>query len=449
MISHHLAKMIKSILSAMKRKFVTLITFAYNIAKMNVRRGFINSIDEWIDTENLKSLPFDCHPMGWYKTFVPEREIFNLDDRISRHCEFRLFNAIRWCLSRKVKIYYLANSYLVGQNAIVLSPDRRIFKQLTYPTSGRIWRYKDFLGKVIFPAASVRIGWYTSLTCPTSYNFFHWMIECLPRLAALEEYVPLFDGIVIPSNPQPFHRESLAALGVGGDRLIEASPKLHLKVEHLFTTDYSALDNPATWLHLWYKDKFIRPLNLKVKQGRKIYISRADASHRKVANSEEVHAMVSALGFEVIVLSRLSFIDQAKLFYTSDVIVGEHGAGLANLVFCRKGSKVIEIFSVFWIAPCCYAIARSAGLEYHVHVAESAEVRSIAGKKIASAPIDGTLDECQSAEYSVDVDDLQKKILAVIDTHSISDQKIARPMASDNFRLMGDDACKEIERVCK
>ena len=42
--------------------------------------------------------------------------------------------------------------------------------------------------------------------------------------------------------------------------------------------------------------------------------------------------MVVALGFEVIELSRLSFIEQATLFYKSDVIVAEHGAGLANLV---------------------------------------------------------------------------------------------------------------------
>ena len=398
-----------------------------------MRIGFIDSIEKWIDIENLRSLAFDCHPRGWYKTFVTESELVNFDDRTSSQREFRLFNEIRWCLSREVKIYYMANPYIVGQTAIVMSPDRRIFKQLTYPTNGRIWRYEDFFGKVMFSAATSRIGWYTSLTCPTSYNFFHWMIECLPRLAALEEYVQLFDGIIIPPNPQPFHYESLAALGVGADRLIEASPKLHLKMEHFLRRIIPARDNPAPWLHLWYKEKFIRPLNLQVEPGRKIYISRSDASHRKVSNSEEVHAMVSALGFEVIALSRLSFIDQAKLFYTSDVIVGEHGAGLANLVYCRKATKVIEIFSVFWIAPCCYAIARSAGLEYHFHVAESPDIRSLAGERIASASIDDTLDESQSAIYRIDADNLQRKILAVIDPESVAEQKAVHRMASDNF----------------
>ncbi len=439
--------MIKSTLRGVKGKAKALITLAYNIARMNMRIGFVDCIERWIDTQNLKSLAFDCHPMGWCKTFVAESELLNLDDKLSRQREFRLFNEIRWALSREVKIYYLANPYIVGETAIVMSSDRRIFKQLTYPINGRTWRYEDFFGEAMLPAASSRIGWHTSFVCPTSYNFFHWMIECLPRLAVLEKYLPLFDGIIIPRNPQPFHCESLAPLGIGADRLIEASPTLHLKLEHFFATDYSARDNPAPWLHLWYKDKFIRPLNLKVKPGRKIYISRADASHRRVSNSEEVHTMVSALGFEVVALSRLSFIDQAKLFNTSDVIVGEHGAGFANLVFCRTGSKVIEIFSVFWIAPCGYAIARSAGLEYHAYVAESPEIRALAGEKIASAPIDATLDECQSAEYRVDVDNLQQKILAVINTDSESGQP--RPIASDNFTPTGNSAFKDIERACK
>jgi capsular polysaccharide biosynthesis protein len=420
-ISHRILKKIRSILSVMKRKAMALFTLVYNVASMNMRIGFIDSIERWIDTENLKSLPFDCHPTGWYKIFVTESEIFNLDDRIFRQREFRLFNEIRWCLSREVKKYYLDNTYIVGQNAIVMSSDRRIFKQLTYSISTRRWRYEDFLGKVMFPAATPLVGWYTSLACPNGNNFFHWMLECLPRLAALEDYVPLFDGVVIPPNPQPFHYESLAALGVGRDRLIEAFPKLHFKLEHLFATDYSARDNTPPWLHLWYKDKFIRPLNLQANAGRKIYISRADASYRTISNSDEVHAMVSALGFEVVALSRMSFIDQAKLFYTSDVIVGEHGAGLANLVFCRKGSRVIEIFSVYWIAPSNYAIARSAGLEYHFYVAERPEIIALAAEKITSAPITGTLDERQSAAYRVDVNDLQRKILAIINTESVSD----------------------------
>ena len=425
-------RMMRLILSRIKRKTLTFIRLLYNIASMNLNIGFIDSIEKWIDKENSKSLAFDCHPMAWYKTFVKECEVFNLDNRIRNRNEFRLFNEIKWCLSKEVKNYYIPNPFIVGQNAIVMSPDRQIFKQLTYPTSGRMWRHSDSLGKVIFPAAKEKVGWYTSLTCPTSYNYFHWMIECLPRLAALEAYIQLFDGIIIPSNPKPFHLESLKALGIGADRLIEAHPKLHLKIEHLFATNYSARDNPAPWLHPWYKEKFIHPLNLKVKPGRRIYISRADASVRNVSNFATVHAMVSSLGFEVLTLSNLSFIEQATLFYESDVIVAEHGASLANLLFCRRGTKVIEIFSVHWIAPCFYAIAKSAGLEYHFYVAESEDICSLVGERIASAAINHTLDGFQSAKYTIDADNLRREILDVINTEIVVAETDIHPTTHSN-----------------
>ena len=183
-------------------------------------------------------------------------------------------------------------------------------------------------------------------------------------------------------------------------------------MEHLFATDYSARDNPPPWLHIWYKEKFIRPLGLSVKAGRKIFVSRADAVRRKASNCEEIEKMVSALGFEIVTLSQMSFIEQAKIFYTSDLIIGEHGAGLANLVFCREGTKVIEVFSAFWIHPCFYAIALSVGLEYHFLVAGSEQICPIMAERMGTEPIENVLgDWDKSAEYKIDVNELQEKIL--------------------------------------
>ena len=224
-----------------------------------------------MDSTTSTTLVFQSHPAVWYKTFTKENEHFNVDNRFRGRGEFRLFNDVRWCLSREVKIFYISKALIVGENATVMSPDGRVFKELTYPTDGHVWRYADFFGRTFLPVVSFKAGWYTSLTCPTSNNFFHWMMECLPRLAVLERYIKLLDGIIIPSSSRPFHQESLRALGIDiNNCLIEASPRLHMKAEHFFTTDYSARDNPPAWLHLWYKEKFIEPLGLKMQGGRKI-----------------------------------------------------------------------------------------------------------------------------------------------------------------------------------
>ena len=40
----------------------------------------------------------------------------------------------------------------------------------------------------------------------------------------------------------------------------------------------------------------------------------------------------------------LTFEEQIRLFRTSSIITGAHGAGLAFLIFCEPGTKVLEIW---------------------------------------------------------------------------------------------------------
>ncbi len=48
-------------------------------------------------------------------------------------------------------------------------------------------------------------------------------------------------------------------------------------------------------------------------------------------------------GFKVIKLGDLHFKDQVLTFNNADIIVGLHGAGFANLTFCKSNTKIIEL----------------------------------------------------------------------------------------------------------
>ena len=64
-----------------------------------------------------------------------------------------------------------------------------------------------------------------------------------------------------------------------------------------------------------------------------------------ITNEEEVKECLMKNNFIPIKLHEMKFIDQVDLFYNAKCVVGLHGAGFANLVFCISGTKVIELRS--------------------------------------------------------------------------------------------------------
>jgi hypothetical protein len=51
------------------------------------------------------------------------------------------------------------------------------------------------------------------------------------------------------------------------------------------------------------------------------------------------------LNTEPVFLEEYSFQEQVQLFTDADIVVGAHGSGLCHLIWCEKGTKVIEIFA--------------------------------------------------------------------------------------------------------
>ena len=74
-----------------------------------------------------------------------------------------------------------------------------------------------------------------------------------------------------------------------------------------------------------------------------IYISREDALYRRVLNEYELLNSTNFYKFQKIVPTKLSLLEQMYIFNNAEIIIGAHGAGLSNLLFCNENCKVIEI----------------------------------------------------------------------------------------------------------
>jgi hypothetical protein len=89
-----------------------------------------------------------------------------------------------------------------------------------------------------------------------------------------------------------------------------------------------------------YKDIWI---NAKQETGKYSYISRNKVDRRSIENENELYESLKNIGFSIYYLEDLTFAEQIKLFRSSQIITGIHGAGLTHLIFCEPGTYIHEI----------------------------------------------------------------------------------------------------------
>ena len=192
-------------------------------------------------------------------------------------------------------------------------------------------------------------------------NYWHWMYDTLPRLGLLEKANLNFVDhyFLLPSLGQKFQIETLSLLGIKQNKLIDCEKINHLEAKKIIATDHpvnfnnnptkSILDIPD-WIIKWLRKKYLTSIkNLDNFIGyEKIYIDRKTGinfDNRKIVNDEEVKSFLIKKGFKIISLENLNFKEQVFLFNSAKTIVGLHGAGLANVIFSKSRTKIIEIQS--------------------------------------------------------------------------------------------------------
>ena len=67
--------------------------------------------------------------------------------------------------------------------------------------------------------------------------------------------------------------------------------------------------------------------------------------------------------FNIVELDNLPLQEQVNIsFYQSKVIIGIHGGGLSNIIFCQKGAKVLELGPR--LVPCYKNLSKNLNLKY-------------------------------------------------------------------------------------
>jgi len=185
------------------------------------------------------------------------------------------------------------------------------------------------------------------LVSPLQYNYYHWLIDILPRLHLLEESGLLIDKYVFGILPLRYQLDTLSMLGIPESRIVQIGDnQFHCRAAKLVVPALPArLGICPKWACDYVRSRLLPAHLPKSGEYARIYISRDDSPKRKVINEDEVLQVLGAKGFKKVVLGPLPFEEQVRIFHSAEWVVSPHGAGLANLVFCGPGTKVVELLA--------------------------------------------------------------------------------------------------------
>jgi Glycosyltransferase 61 len=188
-------------------------------------------------------------------------------------------------------------------------------------------------------------------------NAWHIWIDVISKFRLIEKHFShkYTDFIYVLSNPSEYFDR--VAKELFPDLKYYVMPKnTTWKFAHLLAPSMSNHSDGITVPDMvqWLRHKFAPRIE---NCNGKIFLSRTKALSRRLTNSEEIFMAIK--GWENIELENLSIIKQMNIFANAKEIITTHGAGLINLLWCNKGTKIIEITQKEQIEKKVYPILSS------------------------------------------------------------------------------------------
>lgn len=201
------------------------------------------------------------------------------------------------------------------------------------------------------------------------HNYYHWIMEGLPRLWALAALADTPGSsnwpLAFPSSDlKPYHLDILRALGVPNPIL-----PLRTRLTRFESLVFPTFLDPSTVTPrqiAWLRDMLFRAFPAAAKRDgpRRILVSRRDAKARRLTNEAELAARLEPLGFVCVTPGALPVAEQIRLFASAEVVVAPHGAGNVNMAFCSPDAAFLELVPAGNASSLYWMMANVCGLRY-------------------------------------------------------------------------------------
>jgi hypothetical protein len=296
-----------------------------------------------------------------------------------------------WCaLLERVAVY--------GPTISIVDNQRRLLSDVSIEW-GQPPELNWTMRSVLMPPHRFLKGKTLILASTGGESYYHWMIDVLPRIELAKKSgfkLESFDHFVVNGIAKPFQRETLQALGVPLEKccVFEKRKKAYLCEEAVLPSLPGRMGSPPPLTVKFLKSSFSASPG---KGAELLFVGRGKGDRRPLVEGEKIWAGLQKLGFVQIDPEKMSVAEQARAFRSARVVVGAHGAALANLAFCRPGTHVIELFSPRYVNPCYRKLAIAGGLLHGAVIGNGMDWELSSGFDQVSAPITASWDLVKKA----------------------------------------------------
>ena len=178
-------------------------------------------------------------------------------------------------------------------------------------------------------------------------NYYHFLIDTVQQIILADKAgIPKDVPIIVPyfQKDIAFVKAFFEIMPLQRNIIVQKRNE-YLNIKQLFVGKDTFFSESVKETRELILKSNLHENELNIKSPEFLYIARAKKYKRSIKNSTEIEEIVKKYNFTVIEPGEYTVGQQIKLFSAAKIIIGVHGAGLTNILFCKNENvKLLEIF---------------------------------------------------------------------------------------------------------
>ena len=212
-----------------------------------------------------------------------------------------------------------------------------------------------------------------TLIAPWSHywgRYYDYLFFVAAKLCRIKDALPASTfaeaTVAYPLLNTAFERELLELLGVSSQNLVDSREQaVRFKTVVLGDSNSWFYPNPADVLSL--KKHITARMPEPTSHAQRLYISRT--GRRRVINEDALIALLMKYDITIVEDKPRSIAEQFNLYASASFIIGPHGASFANLLWCKPGTHLLELFADDYAPEYFRYLAHLLGIRYSAYCA--------------------------------------------------------------------------------